>query len=94
MRILVFGVACVFLYTYESSQAVQNFIRSFRLSSAESLARQDEARSLLAEQNATNGQRAEEHLQKTLTLDPRNTRVLEYVATLYSHWLDPVIEAF
>jgi tetratricopeptide (TPR) repeat protein len=48
----------------------------------------------IKEQNETNGKRAEEHLQKALELDPRQTRALEYLATLYSHWLAPEIDVY
>jgi tetratricopeptide (TPR) repeat protein len=57
-------------------------------------ARAEARRAQIAEQNATNRVRSEEHLTRTLELEPRYELAMEYLAALYSWWRDPPTESF
>ena len=46
----------------------------------------------IAEQNSTNGARAEEHLKKALEIQPHYEAAMEYLAALYFWWRDPPTE--
>ncbi len=92
---LCYGVVCLFLYQNGISDAIPQFLRDHRSRTGpdERQAEVQRIRALIAEQNATNGKRAEENLQRALELDPRNAQAMEYLALLYSVWSDPDIDA-
>jgi Tfp pilus assembly protein PilF len=48
----------------------------------------EKRRAQIAEQNATNAARAEEHLKQAVQLDPRYEPAMEYLAALYFWWRD------
>jgi len=48
----------------------------------------DHLRASIAEQNSTNGPRAEENLKHAVQLDPRNKMAMSYLTLLYDNWLD------
>ena len=60
-----------------------------RLTPAEVAAKAEKRRAQIAEQNATNAARAEEHLKQAVQLDPRYEPAMEYLAALYFWWRDP-----
>ena len=49
----------------------------------------EKQRAQIAEQNATNGPSAEEHLKKALELELGHEQTMEYLAALYFWWRDP-----
>src|SRR6516164_2444641 len=65
-----------------------------RLTPAEVAAKAEKRRAQIAEQNATNAARAEEHLKQAVQLDPRCEPAMEYLAALYFWWRDPASEVW
>ena len=59
---------------------------------AEYQARAERRRAQIEEQNATNAANAEQHLKKSLELEPRYELAIEYLGGLYYWWLDPTTE--
>jgi tetratricopeptide (TPR) repeat protein len=93
---LCFGVASLFLYQNGLGDAQAKFFDpdSRRpLSRAEVAAELNRTRVLIAEQNSTNGKRAEENLLQALQLDPQNKLAMEYLAALCHAWLDPISDS-
>ena len=89
---LCYGVACLFLYQNGTSEASPRFLNpdsTGHWSDGDIKAELQRIRSLIAEQNATNGKRAQENLRRALELDPRNELAMEYLASLYYWWVDP-----
>ena len=64
------------------------------LTPAEVAAKAEKRRAQIAEQNATNAARAEEHLKQAVQLDPRCEPAMEYLAALYFWWRDPASEVW
>ena len=60
-----------------------------RLTGEELAAKAEKRRAQIAEQNATNASKAEEHLKQAVQLDPRYEPAMEYLAALYFWWRDP-----
>jgi tetratricopeptide (TPR) repeat protein len=60
-----------------------------RLTREEIDAKAEKRRAQIAQQNATNAPRAEEHLKQAVQLDPRYEPAMEYLAALYLWWRDP-----
>ena len=59
---------------------------------AEYQARAERRRAQIEEQNATNAANAEQHLKKSLELQPHYELAIEYLGGLYYWWLDPTTE--
>src|SRR5437868_10018146 len=95
---LCLGVVSLFLYQNGVGDARQKFFhvldRQRPLSHAEADTELNRTQALIAEQNSTNGKRAEENLQQALQLDGKNKLAMEYIAALYHTWLDPTSDLF
>ena len=85
----------IYLFQYQNGVALQadpspHGIRSLRpLTRAEVEVEAEKQRAQIAEQNATNGPSAEEHLKKALELEPGYEQAMEYLGALYFWWRDP-----
>lgn len=93
---LCFGVVSLFLYQNGLGDARSKFFdpdSGRPLSRAEIAAELNRTGALIAEQNSTNGKRAEENLQQALQLDPWNQVAMAYLAALYHTWLDPTSDS-
>lgn len=90
---LSLGVIYLFQYqngVAESPDETDDVSSAFRsLTRTELLAQAEKRRAQIAEQNATNAARAEEHLKQALQLQPRYEPAMEYLAALYLWWRDP-----
>jgi tetratricopeptide (TPR) repeat protein len=89
---LSYGVVCLFLYQNGIGTAIPGFLDrriARRWSDADVKAEVQRIQSVIAEQNATKGARAEENLRRATELDPANEVVaMSYLAALYYWWVD------
>lgn len=87
----------IYLFQYQNGVALQHdplrvpdesgYLRP--LTPAEIEAEAETQRAQIAEQNATNGPSAEEHLKKALELEAGHEQTMEYLGALYFWWRDP-----
>ncbi len=92
---LCYGVVRLLLYQNGISAAEPRFNdddAERQWSDADNKAEIERVRVMMAEQNATNGKRAEEALRRALELDPENKLAMEYLAALYYRWAHPDTE--
>ncbi len=91
------SLGVIYLFQYQNGVAQPNRTDDVSsgprgLTPAEVVAKAEKRRAQIAEQNATNAARAEEHLKQAVQLDPRYEPAMEYLAALYFWWRDPASE--
>ena len=84
----------IYLIQYQNGVAAAEQPDPRELTQAEVAAKMEKRRAQLAEQNATNAAKAEEHLKQAVQLDPRYEPAMEYLAALYLWWRDPASEVW
>jgi tetratricopeptide (TPR) repeat protein len=84
----------IYLIQYQNGVAAAEQPDPRKLTQAEVAAKMEKRRAQLAEQNATNAAKAEEHLKQAVQLDPRYEPAMEYLAALYFWWRDPAGEVW
>jgi tetratricopeptide (TPR) repeat protein len=89
------SLGVIYLFQYQNGVAQPNRTDDVSsgprgLTPAEVAAKAEKRRAQIAEQNATNAARAEEHLKQAVQLYPRYEPAMEYLAALYFWWRDPL----